>query len=333
MNGIAARHAARLRLICGSRAQFERAREEYRGKILGVLAYAEAEPSFERSDFPCAWVALPRLGGDAWYEMWISSLPVTYAGDARLAIAYDGALLFGSLKLAETSPDGLEGKAFEAYSAIFDTLDHAGYAELLRVWNYFPGINDAGRGLERYREFNVGRHEAFADKGRVIGEGCVPAACALGSRQGSMVVCFLAGKQPGIIIENPRQTNAYRYPQDFGPKSPTFSRGVLLDGALLISGTASIVGSATVHPDDVMRQLGETLVNLQVVIEQARASGFSERDKAKLCLNVYLRHAADYPAVRSRLATEFGCAHIVYLQADICRADLLVEIEAFWMPE
>lgn len=325
--------SASLRLVCGSREQFRQARANCKGRILGAIAYAEVEPSFEGCDFPCAWVALPALDGGDHYEMWISALPVTRAGDARLAAGYDGRLLFGCLAHGETSPDELETQTFEAYSAIFDMLDRIGYPELLRVWNYFPGINDTGRGMERYREFNIGRHKAFCHNRRAIGEGCVPAACALGTRHGKLVVCFLAGKQPGIVVENPRQTSAYRYPGKFGPKSPTFSRGVLLDGALLTSGTASIVGSATLHPENVMRQLDETLVNLKVVADQARSNGFAERDHAHLCLNVYIRRQADYPAVRDRVAAAFDGAHIVYLKADVCRADLLVEIEAFWIPD
>ncbi len=322
-----------LRVACGSRQKFENLLMACKGGILGVLAYAAVEPDLPKEWFPCAWVALPVFGEDAWYEVWISALPVTVKSGAPLCLSRDGEILFGSLVLDETGPAGLESKAFAAYSAIFDAIDNEGYPELLRVWNYFPRINGAGRGLERYREFNVGRHEAFSGKGRSIGEGSVPAACALGSRQGNLVVCFLAGKVPGLPIENPRQTNAYHYPRDFGPRSPTFSRGMLVGGGLFISGTASIIGSETVHVEDVSRQLDETIENLRAVVDRARKCGFAATGLDELFLNVYLRCAGDYSRVRSRLDAEFGGeAHIAYLQADVCRADLLVEIEAFWIP-
>jgi hypothetical protein len=82
-----------------------------------------------------------------------------------------------------------------------------------------------------------------------------------------------------------------------------------------------------------MMQLEETLENLHLVARGARESGFSARDSHGLFLNVYLRHEEDYPAVNRRLSAEFGeTAHIIYLLADICRTDLLIEIEAFWMP-
>ncbi len=319
------------RLVCASPAQLEVVLAQYAGKILGVLAYAATKPGWLMGDLPYAWVTLPVLSEEAWYEVWVSSRAAVVSHDSEFRFSCDGSLLFGSLVFGDADTGQLEPKAFAAYSAIFDLLDRMGYPELLRVWNYFPDINEVGRGMERYREFNVGRHEAFCRRGRAIGQGMVPAACALGTRQGGLVVCFLAGKMPGIYIENPRQTNAYRYPGDFGPRSPAFSRGVLVGDALLVSGTASIVGSSTMHPGDVLRQLGETLENLRVVVAQARARGFSAQDPAGLCLNVYLRHATDFPLVRGRLDAEFGEARIAYLQADVCRADLLVEIEAFWM--
>ncbi|MHB8256853.1 MAG: chorismate transformation enzyme, FkbO/Hyg5 family [Acidiferrobacterales bacterium] len=320
------------RLVCASPAQLEAVLAKFTGRILGVLAYAATRPEWPAGEVPCTWVTLPVLTGEAWYEVWVSTRAVAVSRDSGLSFSHDGGLLFGSLVLGDADAGQIDRKAFAAYSAIFDVLDRMGYPELLRVWNYFPDINGADRGMERYREFNVGRYEAFCRKGRAIGDGMVPAACALGTRQGTLVVCFLAGRAPGIYIENPRQTNAYLYPSDFGPRSPTFSRGVLVGDALLVSGTASIVGSKTMHPGDVLRQLDETLENLRVVVAQARARGFATSDPAGLSLNVYLRHATDYPVVRGRLDAEFGGARIAFLQADVCRTDLLVEIEAFWMP-
>lgn len=321
-----------LRLICISPTQLKSVLAEYAGKVLGVLAYAPAEPELSVGELPFAWVKLPVFAKEAWCEVWVSSHTVVVGQDSGLRFSCDGSLLFGSLILDCTSSEHLESKTFAAYSAIFDMLDRKGYPEMLRAWNYIPHINNTGREIERYREFNVGRYEAFCHKGRIIGEGIVPASCALGTRQDSLVISFLAGKTPGVYIENPRQTNAYRYPSEFGPRSPTFSRGALVGDALLISGTASIVGSETVHPGDILRQLDETLENLRVVVDQARACGFAARNPRGLCLNAYLRNARDYPVVRDRLDAKFGSAHVVYLQADVCRADLLVEIEAFWMP-
>jgi chorismate lyase/3-hydroxybenzoate synthase len=323
---------AAIQLVFAGHSQLKRILTEYSGRILGVFAYSSTRPELPQG-FPCAWVPMPVFGETIWYELWVSSKPVVASLDRNLCFSCDGRFLFGSFVFDETDFALLESKTFDAYSTIFDTLNREGYPALLRAWNYFPHINDEACGIERYRAFNVGRHEAFCSKDRIIAEGAVPAACALGTKQGSLVVCFLAGKAPGSVIENPRQTNAYCYPRDFGPRSPTFSRGILIDDVLLISGTASIVGSESLHQDDVLSQVDETLRNLQVVVEQAQKRGFEASDQAGLCLNVYLRNADDYPVVRRRLDEAFGHAkHVAYLMADVCRADLMVEIEAFWMP-
>lgn len=323
-----------LELVFASDApEFTDVATAHRGRILGVFAYSAREPELPSSEAPSAWVSLPVCGADVCYETWISSEPVRVKRDAGVHLAVAGDLLFGSMVLEDPADDRLEARVYSLYSHLFDRLDREGFPHLLRVWNYFSRINDDASGIERYRAFNVGRHEAFCDKDRTIAEGVVPAACALGSRQGDMVVGFLAGRAPGVVIENPRQTNAYRYPREFGPRSPTFSRGILIGDMLLISGTASIVGSRTMHPNEIALQLDETLRNLETTVSQARHKGFRPGDRTGLCLNVYLRHAADYPIVRSRLDGVFGDAgHIAYIVADLCRADLLVEIEAFWLP-
>ncbi len=150
-----------------------------------------------------------------------------------------------------------------------------------------------------------------------------------------MLYC-LASKTPPESIENPRQTSAYRYPQQYGPRAPSFSRAALWRGAddesdvLFVSGTASIVGHQTLHQGNVVAQAHETLTNLQSVVAAAVSQG--ARDIAllsDLLLKAYVRHPGDQPLVRQVLAGHgLDADAVLYLHADICRADLLVEIEA-----
>ncbi len=331
MNGL--ERMPSVRLLCTSGGRVAEVLAEHRGKVLGVISYSASEPDFSSGDLIHVWVELEVFGEESCHEIWVSENPVSVQRQDGFEYSSDGDFLFCRSLHGECMLQGLELGARSAYADLFDLLDRSGYPFLLRAWNYFPGINDAGRGIERYREFNVGRHEAFCQKGRLIEEGNVPAACAIGTRRGGLVICFLAGRNKGMAIENPRQVNAYRYPGKYGPKSPTFSRGMLVGDALLISGTASIVGSETMHPGDVMRQLEETLENLRTVGSMARQAGFVAEDFRGLCLNVYLRSREDFDSVRKRLEIEFGPhAKIFCMQAEICRTDLLVEIEAFWIP-
>ena len=165
--------------------------------------------------------------------------------------------------------------------------------------------------------------------------GTVPAASALGSPAGSpLSIYFLAARRPPKMIENPRQTSAYHYPPKFGRHSPIFSRACVWGESggsrLFVSGTASIVGHETIHRGDVIAQTRETIVNIGALLEQAnRIVGSSRYSLDGLKLKVYLRHPSDLPDVEATLAGLLPpAASIVYLQADVCREDLLVEIEA-----
>ena len=213
------------------------------------------------------------------------------------------------------------------------TPRHTGFAHLLRLWNYLPRINAETGGLERYRQFNIGRHLAFEAAGRLVMDS-IPAASALGVSGGPLSVAFLAGRTPTRSIENPRQLSAFRYPADYGPCSPTFSRAALgrYAGAewLFVSGTASIVGHQSMHPGDPVAQTRELLANLDALLAEAsRCSAGPAYRLPELSARVYVRHPEHLAAVQAELARGLGgTAPRVYLQADVCRADLLVEVEA-----
>lgn len=265
-------------------------------------------------------------------DVWLSDRIAVRGRRDRLEWSSDGQTLFGSLDLPDARA-GLEAATGAAYRAIFDLLDASGYAHLLRVWNYFPSINDAAGGLERYRQFNIGRQDAFLARGRPAFEGA-PAACALGTAGGALSIRFLAARRAALAIENPRQVSAYRYPVEYGPRSPSFSRAVLATTfarqTLFISGTASIVGHESLHHGDVREQTREILRNLEAVVAAAGgAEGARAQRVEDACLTVYLRHAADCATVRAEIERRLGAAvRAVYVQADICRSELLVEIEA-----
>ncbi len=220
------------------------------------------------------------------------------------------------------------------YSEICATLEAERYPHLLRVWNYLPHINRISDGTERYQQFNTARQKALQIFGRAV-VGSVPAASALGSiGDGPVVVYFLAGRTAPIFVENPRQVSAYHYPPEYGTHSPAFSRAALLSEpeslTLFISGTASIVGHRSLHPGDVAAQTRETLSNIEALVAEANRLQRGVRfSMAELVYKVYVRRPADLPVIQAELAAAPGAsAQTIYLQADVCRQDLLVEIEA-----
>ena len=271
-------------------------------------------------------------------DVWQASGEIRSGTTGLVRWRTDGHWVLGAIDLDElVERQGVAKLAERAYADLFRALADSGCPHLLRIWNYLPQINGDGGGLERYRQFNMGRQQAFLDAGQAAFDGA-PAACALGIRQGSLCIRFLAGQIAPLPIENPRQVSAYRYPETYGPRSPTFSRAALAelgggDVALFISGTASIIGHETVHLGDVRAQTAETLRNLTAVIDAANARTSARFALPALEAVVYVRHVADAPVVREVLVDALGAdaptvRQAVYLEADICRQDLLVEIEA-----
>ena len=285
-------------------------------------------------------VPMQRLdAGDSICEVWHGSGQLTQGQCGDIHYRHDGDALFGVIALSEAMFEAGAGKTplqqatESAYRQVFALLDTLHYPYLFRFWNYITDINTHSFGLERYHQFNLGRQDAFLAHGRDV-VGNVPAACALCLAQGPLTIAFLAGRVAPLNIENPRQTSAYQYPQQYGPRSPTFSRASLVrlgqDEVLFVSGTASVVGHATLHPADVVAQTRETMTNIEAVLAEAnRLAGQPGFDLASLCYKVYVRHPADLAQIRAELAHWVGGAlKAVYLQADVCRQDLLLEIEA-----
>ncbi|MDO9009288.1 MAG: hypothetical protein Q7U80_13810 [Thiobacillus sp.] len=306
--------------------------------LLGGACFSHPAAALaEVGDLPLLAVdmALP-TGAASVCEVWHSPPPLHSGQQGAIRYRENDLLLFGSLSLDETGTDAqppLQSTAEAAYRAIFALLEARGFSALLRVWNYFPAINQESHGIERYRLFNIGRQEAFLAHDRsVIGN--VPAACALGTASGGLNIAFLATRANVTSIENPRQLSAYHYPSQYGPKSPTFSRAGLVNlggrDMLFISGTASIVGHQTLHGGDVAAQTRECLANIAAITAEAnRLAPAANFRLDQLAYKVYVRHPADLAAVRAAMASTLNVpVAAIYLQADVCRADLLVEIEA-----
>jgi enamine deaminase RidA (YjgF/YER057c/UK114 family) len=311
--------------------------------VLGVVGF-EKTPNIGGAGVPVTAGMIRSLSANDLCEVWRVASPAVElfngSGQARVSYRFSDDLLFGSLTIAERAIDAHnEAGALQlateiAYQEIFDVLNETGHRHLIRVWNYLPEINAEAGGDERYRHFNSARQMAFRKSGRAT-MGTVPAASALGSPAGSpLSIYFLAARRPPKMIENPRQTSAYHYPPKFGRHSPIFSRACVWgepgSGRLFVSGTASIVGHETIHRGDVIAQTRETMVNIAALLEEANRSVNSNRYSLNgLKLKVYVRNPSDLPAVETTLSELLNpAASIVYLQADVCREDLLVEIEA-----
>ena len=324
-----------------SLAAFSKQPALWKMSVLGVLCFsadAAASP-VQDLDVPCLRVAMPRLdGADAVSEVWHGSNALTQGRSGALHYGHDDEVLFGVIEVSEAAFAADAGKtplqqaAESAYRQVFAVLDTLGFPQVFRFWNYFADINAHSFGLERYRQFNRGRQDAFMAGGRHEA-GIYPAACALGVAQGPLRVAFLAGRVAPLNLENPRQISAYHYPQQYGPRTPMFSRASVVRlkhaALLFISGTASIVGHETLHAGDVLAQTGETMANIKAVLAEAHRAAGLAFSLADLNYRVYVRNPGQLEPIRNALRHCVGAAlKAVYLRADVCRQDLLLEIEA-----
>jgi enamine deaminase RidA (YjgF/YER057c/UK114 family) len=276
---------------------------------------------------PALRVALPVLAGSGLETVLAAADPAAREG---FDLFEHGSLLAG---FAARAPGlELEPAADELYRRLFSVT--AGL-HLYRIWNYVPQINAVTDGMENYQLFCRGRSLAFERKFGGAFQRVLPSASAVGMESGPLALAFLAGREEPVHFENPRQTPAFKYPPKYGPRPPSFSRATAVNSGrarqVFISGTAAIRGHASVATRDLDGQLGCTLENLDLIGQATGVGpGLGGAAAWRRSFKIFLRHAKDLAAAQSRLDRDLlrkGDA-VSYMRADICRADLLVEIEA-----
>lgn len=243
-------------------------------------------------------------------------------------------------------------QSLEAFQNLQDTLTQGGvdFADVVRTWLYQGCITEeAEGGVERYRELNRARTDFFADipfdqrpvPTLPVGQPVYPASTGIGTLcHGLISACMALQTQREDVsllsLENPLQTSAFDYPKEYSVKSPKFARAMAVraggDVTIWISGTASIVDSETVYKDDVVMQTEQTLTNIEKLIAPENftrlgwpGAGATLDDLAKI--HVYVKRAEDYEKVRAVCEHRLGRLPAIYAVADVCRPDLLVEIE------
>ncbi|MGA2033468.1 MAG: dioxygenase [Thermoguttaceae bacterium] len=220
--------------------------------------------------------------------------------------------------------------------------------QVIRTWLYLGGIVEDEGPTQRYKELNRARTDFFEDihfltdrlppsrNGRVF-----PASTGIGTegRRVMMSAIALATDRKDIVavpLENPRQTSAFDYAEHYSPKTPKFSRAMALScgnyATILVSGTASITNSETRHVGDAVAQTHETLDNIGALISEDNLChhglpGLGASLEGLGLVRVYIKRAEDYANVRAACEKRLGELPTIYAMADVCRPDLLVEIE------
>lgn len=273
-------------------------------------------------------IALPGLGDDTPLEHWHVDADVEHGRDGEVGFARGGGWLFIALQVAEADHGGdIERTAAHAYRNLCECfLRQPETWHVQRLWNYLDRINEGEGDDERYKHFCDGRLRGMGD---FFANG-FPAATAIGQPRdnGCLTLYCLAATAQGTRIENPRQMSAWRYPRQYGRTAPSFARAMRLPvgEALAISGTAAITGHESRHADDLEAQLQELGANLDALLETA---GMPPTFDHNASLKAYVRQPQDAEAVGDFLDRHMPDTPRVLLHGDVCRRELLVEIDGW----
>ena len=225
------------------------------------------------------------------------------------------------------------------------------FKHMVRQWNYmeqifqFVQLNDQQR--QNYQLFNEVRSEYYTRARMTSG---FPAATGIGTDFNGVTIECLAVKGDKslkiIPVGNPKQLHAYQYGQTVlkgDPQKqrttnqpPLFERAKLItDGQhsrVFVSGTASIVGQETIGINDLKKQAWTTIENMEALTGaenlKACCPGLTVIPDRYAYVRVYVKHQKDIPEVKQICQGHFGDVPMSFLRADICRDNLLVEIEA-----
>jgi enamine deaminase RidA (YjgF/YER057c/UK114 family) len=258
--------------------------------------------------------------------------------------------------IAACSGEALEkANILQQSTTTFEQLQHIlteekmEFSDVIRQWNYIEKIietdHTSNLKSQHYQVFNDVRSKYYQHAN--FGNG-FPAATGIGMDYGGIAIDIIAvqnrNKGSVVAVKSPLQLDAYNYSQavlaenntmsDFCQTTPKFERAKILvtpaNKWVFISGTAAIKGQVSIPALTAENQTEMTIQNILnlISIENLKKHGFNSGTKARMSnMRVYVKNRTDMPRVKSICADYFPQLPAIYIVADICRPELLVEIE------
>ena len=284
----------------------------------------------------------------------------TLEGEAEIRIAEHNGVCYGLLQGGDESLIFIEGvpssdfskplkeQSEEVFSKIDALLSLHGFAvdDIVRQWNYIGNIVSYRDGKQNYQEFNDARSAYYSAGSWNNG---YPAATGIGvSCEGVIVggIAFKKAEGRAIYpIDNPLQVAAHVYSKDVLiddnvnaiKSTPKFERAKLIETAggvcCFVSGTAAIRGEQSAAKLDAKEQTVMTIENIEYLVSSENLQRhFCKPYNLKYAqLQVFIKSAQDYEEVRDVVEKAYPQMSVVYTIADVCRSELLVEIEGILM--
>jgi enamine deaminase RidA (YjgF/YER057c/UK114 family) len=250
----------------------------------------------------------------------------------------------------QTTAPAVYDRSLTAFEEMRRLLESTGtrFNQVIRTWLYLGDIVGPEGETQRYKELNRARSDFFRDlsfgDGRLapgIKQPVFPASTGIGTSNRDVVMSCIALSSTRddiqlIPLENPLQVSAFDYSAHYSPKSPKFARAMAVTcgrfATIFISGTASITASETRYLDDAAGQTRQTLDNIEALISERNflshgMPGLGSSLDHLAIVRVYIKRPEDYAKVRAVCEARLGELPTIYAIADVCRPELLVEIE------
>ena len=275
---------------------------------------------------------------------------------AEIRIEERRGICYGVIENAEESMLFVEGIPASDFSAsvheqsreVFDKLDNLltsyGFAvdDIVRQWNYIGSIVSYRNGKQNYQEFNDARTHYYAKGAWRNG---YPAATGIGATGDCIIVGGIAFKKVGaqcvFPIDNPLQIAAHIYSKNVlidsdanaMKSTPKFERAKLIETArgacCFVSGTAAIRGEESVDAHSAKLQTIKTIENIEYLVSKENLVRFGCKPYDLKCikLHVFIKCKEDYEVVKEVVEEYYPQLPVIYTIADVCRSELLVEIE------
>lgn len=225
----------------------------------------------------------------------------------------------------------IHSQAVGAFRKIGGLMRKEGFPinSIIRQWNYIERITDFDGPDQRYQMFNNARSEFYSTTRWDNG---YPAATGIGADLGGLVIdldaiVFKNNTARALPIDNKLQVAAHAYSEKVleqagkrktTPKFERAKRLITSDGEVTyISGTAAIRGEASLANVGLEQQLRITMENIAELIS----------DGTIKVLRVYLKEASFYEEAKHLLDNYQLNIPISYMCTDVCRDELLIEIE------
>ncbi len=264
---------------------------------------------------------------------------VEFKGDYALL---DGCEILSAAIQADLMLD-IGGQAEQIFSRMSEILAAEDIAvdDIVRQWNYIERITALSPQGQHYQLFNDARSAFYA--------GCkwsngYPAATGIGAQWGGVVVIFDALRNSSAYsrpVDNPLQISAHSYSQkvlinsiEKHKTTPKFERARYMCGhkpMAYISGTAAIRGEESCR-EGLAEQARLTMENIDHLtgVENLKQSGVADAQRLEYCaMRAYLKDNKNWSEAKAWLKENYPAVDMLYLWADICREELLIEIEGF----